>query len=72
MRKGGGSRVTIVSDQPDINDLLTGIGFDRVFRIVESSKPLPGEVQVLTESEADRDAVADVVLEAHRNADGNE
>lgn len=66
MRKEGGSRVTIVCDQPDINDVLTGMGFDTVFRIVESSKPLPGEVQVLAESDADRDAVADIVLEAHR------
>lgn len=66
MRKGGGSRVTIVCDQPDINYVLTGMGFDAVFRIVESSKPLPGEVQVLTESEADCNAVADVVLQAHR------
>lgn len=67
MRKGGGSRVTIVCDQPDINDLLTGMGFDAVFRIVERSKPLSGEeVQVLTERETDRDAVADIVLEAHR------
>lgn len=67
MRKNGGPRVTIVSDQPDINDLLTGIGFDTVFRIVESSKPVPGVTQTLTVSEtADHDAVTDVVLQAHR------
>jgi anti-anti-sigma factor len=66
MRKEGGSRVTIVCDQPDINEVLIGMGFDAVFRIVESSEPLRGEVQVLAESDADRGAVADIVLEAHR------
>ena len=66
MRKGGGTRVTIVCDEPDIQDLLAGIGFDAVFRIVEFSKPVLGEEQTLSKSETDRDALADIILEAHR------
>lgn len=66
MRKGGGPPLTIVSNKPDIDDVLTAMGFDAVFRIVQSNEPPPGEAQALSQEKAEPEIMARVVLEAHR------
>ena len=37
MQERGGSRVTLVSDREDINEILFNMGFDEVFDIVEDT-----------------------------------
>jgi len=66
MRERGGRRVTIISDQEDINEILLNMGFDHVFDIVGNSAAPIGEAQPLPIEPADQGILGRTVLEAHR------
>lgn len=66
MRTNGGGRVTLVSDREEINEVLTSMGFDRVFDIVQPGEPFPKETERVPLREADRETMLRTVLEAHR------
>ncbi|MCC5885911.1 MAG: STAS domain-containing protein [Gammaproteobacteria bacterium] len=57
---------TLVSTQPDITRLLTTMGFDDVFHIVEEPLTEVEQLGELPELESDEEDVRERVLEAHR------
>lgn len=59
-------RVTIISNRQEINEVLTCLGFEKVFNIVEhgDSELLDGEA--LAVEEVDSAAMSDTLLKAHR------
>jgi len=64
MQKAGLPRVTLISTQPDINELLTAVGFDDVFDIVQTvAMPLDQMAEI---PEASGDTPGRLLLEAHR------
>ena len=66
MRNCRAQRVTIVSDREDINEMLTAMGFRKVFDIVHDSESSSEQAQVLPVLEPDKETLARIVLEAHR------
>ncbi len=67
MRTHAGRRVALVSNREDINELLTSMGFDTVFDIVQSSEPLPEGAETVPLHEVDRQAMLQTVLQAHHS-----
>ena len=66
MQNQGAPQVTIVSDRPDINAVLTSMALDEVFDIV-SRAPVPaGGEQELPRREVDRESLSHTLLKAHR------
>lgn len=66
MQKEGLPKVTLISDQPDINELLEAVGFDRVFHIVETREgelDEPSEIPPIASSDENN---TQLLLEAHR------
>jgi anti-anti-sigma factor len=57
---------TLVSTQPDITRLLSTMGFDDVFHIVEEPLTEVGQLGELPELESDQEDLRQRVLEAHR------
>ncbi len=66
MRARDGDRVTLISDREEINEILTSMGFDRVFDIVKPSEPLPQKMETVPLREVDRETMLRTVLGAHR------
>jgi anti-anti-sigma factor len=66
MRQCGAPRATIISTRPQINEVLTSMGFDEVFDIVRDTAIARREGQVLAVEEADRESLVRTVVEAHR------
>jgi len=66
MREVGGPRVALISDRPDINEILTSMAFDEVFDIVTDHALEAGEGRVLPVEEADQETLLHTVVEAHR------
>jgi anti-anti-sigma factor len=66
MHNHGAPRVTIVSDRPDINAVLTSMALDEVFDIVSRASVPAGGEQELPRKEADRDSLSRTLLKAHR------
>lgn len=66
MHNHGAPRVTIVSDRPDINAVLTSMALDEVFDIVSRASVPAGGEQELPHKEADRDSLSRTLLKAHR------
>ncbi len=66
MRSCGGRRVTLVSNRLDMNELLTSMGFDRVFDMVADSPVAPMSWEELVAPEPGSRESASLVLRAHR------
>ncbi|AKH19011.1 STAS domain-containing protein [Sedimenticola thiotaurini] len=64
MQKAGLPKVTLVSSQPDINELLLAVGFDEVFDIVATAAPTPDKMTEIPELPAGDPGR--LLLEAHR------
>jgi anti-anti-sigma factor len=66
MHNHSAPRVTIVSDRPDINAVLTSMALDEVFDIVSRASVPDGGEQELPRKKADRDSLSRTLLKAHR------
>ena len=66
MEELGGSRITIVSDRPEINVLLNSMAFDEVFDIVPRTAIEAAEATEIAVEPADKAGTARTVLNAHR------
>ena len=66
MDNHGAPRVTLISDRPDINAVLTSMALDGVFDIVSTSSVQAGGERVLPRKEADRESLSRTLLKAHR------
>jgi anti-anti-sigma factor len=66
MQRLGKPRVTIISDREEINQVLTCLGFDKVFDIVKHSESKSPPGKVLTVKEVDSTTLSQTLLEAHR------
>jgi len=66
MHNHGAPQVTIVSDRPDINAVLTSMALDEVFDIVSRAPVAAGDEQELPRREVDRESLSHTLLKAHR------
>lgn len=66
MRKAALPQVTLISNQPDINELLEAVGFDEVFDIVEVLDTALDELAEIPVQEGEDPASGRLLLEAHR------
>jgi len=66
MDNHGAPRVTLISDRPDINAVLTSMALDEVFDIVSRGSAPIGSGQELPRREADRESLSRTLLKAHR------
>ena len=66
MKQRGAPRVTLVSNNEDINRLLFSIGFDEVFDIVDETGHVMTDSQELGLEEDTGPKMAQTVLDAHR------
>ncbi|MGD2137907.1 MAG: STAS domain-containing protein [Gammaproteobacteria bacterium] len=66
MRGTEDSRVTILSDRADINELLASMGFDEVFDIVSSRTAAAVEDRAIPLETPRAEALSRTVLKAHR------
>ena len=66
MDNHGAPRVTIISNRPDINAVLTSMALDEVFDIVSRGPAPVGNAQELPRREADRESLSRTLLKAHR------
>lgn len=66
MRDTEESRVTIISDQLDINELLASMGFDEVFNIVDSRTVSELEDEEIQRETSQSTAISRTILKAHR------
>lgn len=60
----------IVSDNHDINEVLRGVSFDQVFKLVSAYELPDTELQALQAETADRERLARVLLDAHKTLMG--
>ena len=60
-----GRRITIVSNRPDINSVLTSMAQDEVFDIVGDSKLEAGKEQSIPHQETDKERMASTLIDAH-------
>ena len=58
--------MTIISNRPDINEVLISMAFDEVFEIVPDAERAARESRELPIEEVDRESMRRTVLEAHR------
>lgn len=61
-----GSRVTVVSDRPDINSVLTSMALDEVFDITDHNLSVSAPEQELPQDDADRATLSRTLIDAHR------
>jgi anti-anti-sigma factor len=66
MDNHGAPRVTLISDRPDINAVLTSMALDEVFDIVSRGSAPLGSGQELPRRKADRESLSRTLLKAHR------
>jgi anti-anti-sigma factor len=67
MQNHNAPRVTIVSDRPDINAVLTSMALDEVFDIVSRAPVQAGmEQQELPRKDIDKESLSRTLLKAHR------
>jgi anti-anti-sigma factor len=66
MRECGGPRVIIVSNRPDINEVLASLGFCDVFDIVGESPAAPADEAAIPARDMDQAELARTVIETHR------
>lgn len=66
MSRVGGPRVTIVSDQDDVNKVLLGLGFDEVFDLVGENFAASAEGREIAVEPLKEADLAAAVLDAHR------
>jgi anti-anti-sigma factor len=66
MQDHNAPRVTIVSDRPDINAVLTSMALDEVFDIVSRTPVQTGREQELPRKDPDRETLSRTLLKAHR------
>jgi anti-anti-sigma factor len=59
-------RVTIVSNRPDINSVLTSMALDEVFDIVENTGLDTGASQEVLRENTDKETLARTLIDAHR------
>lgn len=56
-------KVTLISNQPDITELLEAVGFDNVFNIVEELYPQHAQLTEITPVEAKNGEATVMMLE---------
>lgn len=66
MKKAGLPNVTLISNQPDINELLEAVGFDQEFDIVETLDTTLDAVAEIPSPESENPTSSRLLLEAHR------
>ena len=66
MQKAGLPKVTLISDQPDINELLDAVGFYQVFHIVEAQETVLDKLSDIPSIEEENVNTTKLMLEAHR------
>ncbi len=66
MKRLNGSRVTIVSNRPDINSILSSMAFDEVFEIVSQTAMKTEGENELTCQRADKESLSRTMIETHR------
>jgi anti-anti-sigma factor len=66
MQKAKLPKVTLISNQPDINELLAAVGFDDVFTIVDAPVTAWDEPDEIHPLESGGPANGRLLLEAHR------
>ena len=66
MDNHGAPRVTLISDRPDINAVLTSMALDEVFDIVSRGSAPIGRGQELPRRDTDRESLSRTLLKAHR------
>jgi len=66
LQAAGAPKATLVSTNPDINDLLYSVGFDDVFNISKAGIDEPENAETLQLEESGGPELKAVILEAHR------
>jgi len=59
-------KVTIISDRPNITEILEAVGFDRVFTIVNELEAESEKLKAIPEVASKEEDIARLLLEAHR------
>ena len=67
MQRQGLPKVTLISDRPSINEILEGMGFDRVFKIVSERDRTLDEMRRVPAVTSDDSAMLRLLLESHRS-----
>jgi anti-anti-sigma factor len=68
MKASGGQRVTLISNRKDINIVLTSMGFDDIFKIIDDPDGYRDNAPDTIETpESSQDELAQVILAAHRS-----
>jgi len=70
MQRRGLPRVTLISDRPAINEVLEGMGFDRVFYILPRQVRQAADVQEIPGIAVDQRSMLDLLLKSHRELMG--
>ena len=66
MQRLGLPKVMVVSNRPAINEILEGMGLDRVFQMVSSSGVALERMREIPDISSDDTAMSRLLLEAHR------
>lgn len=66
MQRTGLPKVTLVSNRPAINEILEGMGFDRVFHVVSGSGSALERMREIPDISSDDTAMTRLLLESHR------
>lgn len=66
MQRLGLPKVTLISSRPAINEVLEGVGFDRVFRILPHRWTPPDSMQEIPRIAVDTRSMRDLLLASHR------
>ena len=66
MQRSGLPQVTLISNRESINEVLTGMGFDRVFYIIRKSETELEKMREIPPITSDKRALTRLLLESHR------
>lgn len=66
MQRLGLPQVTLISNRESINEVLTGMGFDRVFYIIRKSEAELEKMREIPPITSDKRALTRLLLESHR------
>lgn len=66
MQKAALPKVTLISNRPDINELLEAVGFDEVFNIVDALPTTTDSLSEITSQEGEGSESSRLLLEAHQ------
>ena len=66
MTKNYNKKTTIVSTCDEINEILLGLGFDKIFIIVSEQDPIPENLHRIPEITETEKGTAKIMLEAHK------